>query len=174
MDCRLPGSSVHGILQPRILEWIAVFSSRGSSQPKEQTRVSRIAGGFFTIWATSLHLATTALIKGTHHWRVISKPTLLHILSRKFQNKLPPFSIFYYLPDIYIYQNNSQISCGNGWLRYALLKKKCLLQTFRRKLLAWRRKGRSEKNREHPSSQDMELRLKYRVHFSFKTMMFFS
>ena len=49
MDCSPPGSSVHGILQARILEWIAMPSSRGSSQPKDRTQVSRIVGGFFTI-----------------------------------------------------------------------------------------------------------------------------
>ena len=45
----LPGSSIHGILQARILEWVAMPSSRGSSQPRDQTQVSCIAGGFFTI-----------------------------------------------------------------------------------------------------------------------------
>ena len=49
MDCSLPGSSVHGIPQARILEWIPMISSRGSSQPRDQTQVSHIAGGFFTI-----------------------------------------------------------------------------------------------------------------------------
>ena len=48
MDCNLPGSSVHWILQARILEWVAISSSRGSSQPKDQTLVSCIAGRFFT------------------------------------------------------------------------------------------------------------------------------
>ena len=43
---------VHGILQARILEWVAFLFSRGSSQPRDQTQVSRIAGGFFTSWAT--------------------------------------------------------------------------------------------------------------------------
>ena len=52
MDCSPPGSSVHGILQARILEWVAFPFSRGSSQPRDQTQVSRIAGDFFTIWAT--------------------------------------------------------------------------------------------------------------------------
>ena len=37
MDCRSPGSSVHGILQVRILEWVAMLSSRGSSQPRDET-----------------------------------------------------------------------------------------------------------------------------------------
>ena len=49
LDCSLPRSSVHGILQARILEWVAFPFSRGSSQPRDQTQVSRIAGGFFTI-----------------------------------------------------------------------------------------------------------------------------
>ena len=52
MDCSPPGSSVHGILQARILVWIAFLFSRGSSQPRDQTQVSCIAGRFFTIWAT--------------------------------------------------------------------------------------------------------------------------
>ena len=52
MGCSPPGSSVHGILQLRILEWVAMPSSWGFSQPRGQTQVSRVAGGFFTIWAT--------------------------------------------------------------------------------------------------------------------------
>ena len=52
MDYSPPGSSVHGILQARILEWGAIPFSRESSQPKDQTQVSHIAGGFFTVWAT--------------------------------------------------------------------------------------------------------------------------
>ena len=47
MDCNPPGSSVHGILQARILEWVAIPSSRGYSQPRDQTPVSCIAGRFF-------------------------------------------------------------------------------------------------------------------------------
>ena len=47
MDCR-PGSSVHEIFQARILEWVAIPFSRGSSQPRDRIQVSHIAGGFFT------------------------------------------------------------------------------------------------------------------------------
>ena len=50
--CSPPGSSVHGILQARTLEWVAMPSSRGSSWPRDGTQVSHIAGGFFTLWAT--------------------------------------------------------------------------------------------------------------------------
>ena len=52
MDCRLPGSSVHGIFQARVLEQVAISSSRRSSQPRDWTRVSCIVGRHFTIWAT--------------------------------------------------------------------------------------------------------------------------
>ena len=53
MDCHLPGSPVHGILQTKIVEWIAYPFSRASSQCRDRTQVSCIAGGFFTVWTTS-------------------------------------------------------------------------------------------------------------------------
>ena len=62
MDC-----IVHGILQARILEWVAVPFSRGSSQPRDWTQVSHIAGGLFTIWATSKALKS-------RHFSYISHP----------------------------------------------------------------------------------------------------
>ena len=52
MDSSMPAFPVQGSLQARILEWVAIPSSRGSSQVKDWTQVSLIAGGFFTIWAT--------------------------------------------------------------------------------------------------------------------------
>ena len=52
VDCSPPGSSVHGILQARILEWVAISFSRGSSWPRDQTQVSCIAGRCFNLWAT--------------------------------------------------------------------------------------------------------------------------
>ena len=51
MECSLSGSSVHGIFQARVLEWGAISFSGGSSQPRNWTRVPRIAGRRFTIWA---------------------------------------------------------------------------------------------------------------------------
>ena len=50
MGCSSWGSSVHGILQARILEWVAIAFSRGSSQPRDWTQVSCITSRFFTIW----------------------------------------------------------------------------------------------------------------------------
>ena len=52
MDCSLTGTSVHGISQARILEWVAISFSKGSSQARDQIQISYIAGGFFIIWAT--------------------------------------------------------------------------------------------------------------------------
>ena len=53
VDCSPPGSSVHGVLQGRILEGVTISSSRGSSWSREWTGVSCIVGRFFTIWATT-------------------------------------------------------------------------------------------------------------------------
>ena len=72
MDCSPPGSSVHGILQARILEWVAIPFSRGSSWPRDQTRVSHLAGRFFTIWTTREALSA---------WQVLNNSQLpqLHL-----------------------------------------------------------------------------------------------
>ena len=48
MECNPPASSVRGILQARILEWVSISFSRGSSRPRDLTQVSCIAGRFFT------------------------------------------------------------------------------------------------------------------------------
>ena len=52
LDCSLPGFSVHGILQARILEWVTISFSRGSSWPRDQPRVFHIGGRRFNLWAT--------------------------------------------------------------------------------------------------------------------------
>ena len=52
MDCSLPGSSICGIFQARVLQWVSISFSRGSSQPRDQTWVPHIASRHFTIWAT--------------------------------------------------------------------------------------------------------------------------
>ena len=60
-------NTVHGILQARILEWVAFPFSRRSSQPRDQTQVSHIAGGFFTSWATreaQEYLGSLSLLQG--------------------------------------------------------------------------------------------------------------
>ena len=71
MDCSPPGLSVHRIFQARILEWVAIFFSRGSSWPRDQTQVTYIAGRHFTIWAPREILSESVCVL------VISKPTRL-------------------------------------------------------------------------------------------------
>ena len=62
MDCSPSSSSVHGISQARILEWVAISFSRGSSQPRDWTQVSCIAGRFFTAWSTWEAAFNTSLL----------------------------------------------------------------------------------------------------------------
>ena len=56
--CNTMDYRVHGILQARILEWLAFPFSRGSSQPRDWTQVSRFAGGFFTNWPNCVYKST--------------------------------------------------------------------------------------------------------------------
>ena len=98
MDCGLPGISVHGILQARILEWVTIPFSRGSSWPRDWTQVSHIAGRFFTIWATSAYIHTKVLF----HWsqgkwnkndRINQEATIWHYRRLKKLNDVKTFII---------------------------------------------------------------------------------
>ena len=87
MDCSPPGFSLHGILQARILEWVAISFSRVSSWPRDQTHVSCIEGEFFTIWASRDSLVAQ-LVKNLlweNRNRIIEKmlhfPTSFHLWS---------------------------------------------------------------------------------------------
>ena len=66
MDCSLPGSSVHGIFQARVLEWAAISFSKESSRPRDWTWVSRIAGRHFTIWATREAKLSNSQLQNKH------------------------------------------------------------------------------------------------------------
>ena len=72
MDCSPPGSSVHGILQAKTLEWVASPFSRGSSHPRDRTQGSCIASGFFTSWATR-----KPLMKPCLHTKVLSSTLVI-------------------------------------------------------------------------------------------------
>ena len=65
--------TVHGILQARIPDWVAVLFSRGSSQPRDQTEVSHIVGGFFTSWAPGKPMSPETISgEGNHfHFTVV-------------------------------------------------------------------------------------------------------
>ena len=83
MGCSLPGASIHGLLQARVLEWVAMLSSSGSSQPRDRTWVSCFAGRFFTneplgkpwpskgpviLWGRLLHCQTPLARQGSLMW----------------------------------------------------------------------------------------------------------
>ena len=67
MDYIPPGSSVHGILQTRLLEWFAIPFSRETSQPRDWTQVSCIAGEFYTIWVTLENILTNTVTLIVHY-----------------------------------------------------------------------------------------------------------
>ena len=70
VDCSPPGSSVHGILQARILQWVAISFPRGSSRPRAWTRVSCIAGRHFNLWAMSVWPNFSGQTLRNHYWLV--------------------------------------------------------------------------------------------------------
>ena len=74
LDCGSPGSSVHGILQARILEWVAILFSRESFQPRDRTWVSCIASRFFTVWAAREALCHYTFVKTSRMYNTNSGP----------------------------------------------------------------------------------------------------
>ena len=122
MDCHPPGASVRGIFQARILEWVAMPSSRGSSQPGDRTHVSCIsftAGGFFThctMWDSMCECTTRASValawgsprpllcsKIVHPPRASPLPLLKH---ERWQPKWPLSLVYGYLAENY--PNNAE------------------------------------------------------------------
>ena len=70
VDCSPSGSSVRGVFPARILGWIAIPFSRGSSWPRDRSRVSCFAGGFFPIWATREAACNVLIVYYHCHWRL--------------------------------------------------------------------------------------------------------
>ena len=87
MDYSPPGSSVHGILQARKLKWIAMPSSRGSSQPRDWTRVSCPARRFFNVWATRKAYSLELLKISSHKYiELLSYNLTLKTIGLPFHN----------------------------------------------------------------------------------------
>ena len=91
MDCSIPGSSVHGIFQARVLEWVAISFSRGSSRPRDRTRVSHIAGrcfyclshqGSLTNLDSVLKIRNINLLKKVHIVKAMVFPEVLYECAR--------------------------------------------------------------------------------------------
>ena len=95
MDCGLPG--VHGILQARTLEWVAISFSRESSWPRDQTRVSCIAGRCFTLWVTREGKGSNSWQKKKKKVRIVKRETKewAAIVKPTGRNPLPPTHLNY-------------------------------------------------------------------------------
>jgi len=94
MDWGLPGSSVHEILQARILESVAIPFSRGSSQARDRTQVSHIAGKFFTIWATSFQFFWVHTLEWVVGWNGDSRFNIL-----RYHKIFFTVAVLFYIPN---------------------------------------------------------------------------
>ena len=114
IDCSLPGSFVRGILQARLLEWVAISFSRGSFWPRNWTQVSCIAGRLFTDWATRetclplLTTSSTFLPLQYIHWEYFfwlsltyySRSVVCKLASQRTNSKVMVHSLHLYLATI--------------------------------------------------------------------------
>ena len=94
MDCSLPDSSVHGIFQAKILEWVAIYSSRGSLQPRNRTHASKIsciAGGFFTTAPPGKSVLTEISVKVEVTWQVFQNNCWKSLFTAETKNEISHF-----------------------------------------------------------------------------------
>ena len=96
MYCSLPDSNVHGIFQARVLEWVAISFSRGSSWPSDRTRVSRIAGRYLTIWVTRCKTSAVICLIPFQSLVLLSRTSLFQstLLSLFIQSCLTPVTLW--------------------------------------------------------------------------------
>ena len=112
MDCSLPGSSLHGIFQARILEWVAISSSRGSSLSKDRTHVSCISCiGRWVLYYCGNWEATVILVI----FKVLLASWLKVVLKRKssiFTFRVESFNLFnhFFPPVVMMYILGSELS----------------------------------------------------------------
>ena len=127
MDSSPPGSSVRGILQARILEWVAVPSSRGSSQPGDPVWISCSAGWFFIIWATreaqlvQCEAQNSAVLEGsqvmlalathTSNWaaKALDFCELLMTLNHTYHPLLLPLCVLFPVPPLIFFSSLSHV-----------------------------------------------------------------
>ena len=105
MDCSLPGFSIHGTFQARVLEWVAISFSRESSPPRDQTQFSCIVGRRFTLWATrevplKLHWWPISPPSDNHHACDFSPPLCVSPLCFLLQQKIS-FLLWKVWPDFW-------------------------------------------------------------------------
>ena len=136
VGCSPPSSSVHEILQARMLEWVAISFSRGSSQPRDWTQVSRIAGRGFHLWARHLYFHSE-----TNSTKGFSQTMDIHIylhLPTEFPHT--PLLFISLSPSFYLRQSSLywrrpffSISLHKGQFAYVV----CVGFQLKRKILVW-------------------------------------
>ena len=108
VDCNLQGSPAHGILQARILEWVAIPFSGGSSQPRDPTQVSCITGRVFTIWATREVLSLIGRTTNKN-WAMMAvcfvSSLVLNAFHRSSFNPDSPTTLVLSFPPFYVWGN---------------------------------------------------------------------
>ena len=124
IDCRLVGSCARGILQASILEWVVMSSSRGSSQPRDQTQVSHVVGRLFTVWAIreakNTGVGSLSLLQGIFPTQG-SNPGLLHCgwilycLSHKRSPRIREWVAYPFSSRSSRLRNQTRVSCIAGW-----------------------------------------------------------
>ena len=113
MDCSPPGFSVYGILQAKVLEWVAILFSRVSSHPRDWTQVSSIVDRFFPFWATREAHICIAISLSIHPFT----DTCFHILATV-NNAAVNLIMQIYFSEILLCFNISRHIC---WITWKLL-----------------------------------------------------
>ena len=125
MDCSLPVSSVHGILQARILEWVAISFSRGSSWPRDRTRVSCIAGRLYLL----SYRGSTQQLKGSFtcnsNLKCVCKNTVqrTHCTVWVYLFKTHNTLCMNYVTINIVYKYRHTVKVRKRWRMYVLLKR---------------------------------------------------
>ena len=126
MDCSLPGSSVHGISQARILEWVAIPFSRGSSWPRDQTHVSCIGRRILYYWATR-EAQTRAPEQGHEPWTLGLKVWCSTHWDNHNNNNFLHFRFKFFQKEVKHQSSNSSLRTGEIEIR-AMASGKCMSQ----------------------------------------------
>ena len=122
-----------GILQARILEWVIIPSSRGSSQPRDQTQVSRIAGGFVTVWTTreakNTGVGSLSLLQGNFltqelNWGILHCRQILYQLSHQGSPRILEWVAYPFSRESSLPGNRTGVSCIAGGF-FTSVSRKC-------------------------------------------------
>ena len=115
MDCSLPQSSVHGIFQARVLEWVAFSFSRGASEPRDWTQVSHTAGRFYSRTLYKWN-PTESILRA---WHLSLSPNISVIFL--FVVDINSFSFFLLLSCILLYESTTNFISVIFWWTFGLL-----------------------------------------------------